>query len=137
MSQPTTKILYVDDDSDDCYFLGLSLSETGTNADLVCASDGQAAVDYLNSISSSDLPGLIILDLNMPKWDGRQTLNYLKHEPRLANIPVVILSTSESKNDREAGKVLGASSYYKKPYHFAGYKEIITSLKPLLIFNEA
>jgi CheY-like chemotaxis protein len=127
----TSKILYVDDDSDDCYFLGLSLSETGTKADLVCATNGEEAISYLNS-HSSDLPSLIILDLNMPKWDGRQTLNYIKKQPHLSTIPVIILSTSENEIDQETCTRLGATSYFKKPFHYEGYKQIISSFMPLL-----
>jgi CheY-like chemotaxis protein len=122
-----TKILYVDDDVDDRYFMSLSLTETGTNADLICASNGEDAIQYLNSTKVSDLPSLIILDLNMPKWDGRKTLNYLKKQPHLANIPVVILTTSNSNSDRESCALLGASSYYTKPYRFDDYKQIISS----------
>ncbi|MGZ3839730.1 MAG: response regulator [Flavisolibacter sp.] len=128
----TSKILYVDDDSDDCYFLGLSLSEAGTNTNLICATDAQEAISFLDAAEPSELPALIILDLNMPKWDGRKTLNYIKKQPHLAKIPVVILSTSENKTDKDACALLGASSYFRKPYHFAGYKEIINSFMPLL-----
>jgi len=131
LPQPT-KILYVDDDVDDRYFMSLSLTETGTNADLICASNGEDAIQYLNSIKASDLPSLIILDLNMPKWDGRKTLNYLKKQPHLAEIPVVILSTSNSNNDRESCALLGASSYYTKPYRFDDYKQIINSFGSFL-----
>lgn len=133
MSQPaTSKILYIDDDSDDCYFLSHSLAEAGTNADLICSTDAEEAISYLNSAAPGDLPSLIILDLNMPKWDGRKTLSYLKMQPHLSGIPVVILSTSENKTDKDACAILGASSYLKKPYHFEGYKEIINSFMPLL-----
>jgi CheY-like chemotaxis protein len=132
MNQPTpSKILYVDDDSDDCYLLSLSLSESGTAADLVCATNGEEAINYLNA-HLSDPPSLIVLDLNMPKWDGRQTLSYIKKQPHLSVIPVVILSTSESKTDQEACVRLGATSYFKKPYHFDGYKQIISSFMLLL-----
>lgn len=127
-----TKILYVDDDVDDRYFMSLSLTETGTNADLICASNGEDAIQYLNSTKVSDLPSLIILDLNMPKWDGRKTLNYLKKQPHLANIPVVILTTSNSTTDRESCALLGASSYYTKPYRFDDYKQIINSFGSFL-----
>jgi CheY-like chemotaxis protein len=127
-----TKILYVDDDVDDRYFMSLSLTETGTNADLICASNGEDAIQYLNSTKVSDLPSLIILDLNMPKWDGRKTLNYLKKQPHLANIPVVILTTSNSNTDRESCALLGASSYYTKPYRFDDYKQIISSFGSFL-----
>lgn len=128
----TSKILYIDDDSDDCYFLGLSLSESGTNTNLICANDAQEAISYLNNTDVAELPSLIILDLNMPRWDGRKTLNYIKKQPHLAKIPVIILSTSENKTDKDACALLGASSYFKKPYHFDGYKEIINSFMPLL-----
>jgi CheY-like chemotaxis protein len=120
-------ILYVDDDSDDCIFLKTSLEDQGNRADLVCASDGEEAVSYLNSVAPSSLPSLIVLDLNMPRWDGRRTLSYLKSQPHLAGIPVVILSTSENKNEQEACKQLGAVSCLKKPYHFDGYKSIVAN----------
>ncbi|MGN6399519.1 MAG: response regulator [Flavisolibacter sp.] len=133
MSQTTTsKILYIDDDSDDCFFLSHSLSESGTNANLVCATDAEEAINYLNTAAPSDLPSLIILDLNMPKWDGRRTLMHLKMQPHLSGIPVIILSTSENKKDKDACALLGALSYFKKPFHVDGYKEIINSFIPLL-----
>ena len=118
-------ILYIDDDSDDCLFLKTSLEDAGNTAKLICASNGEEAVKYLNSIGSASLPNLIVLDLNMPRWDGRQTLHYLKSQPHLADIPVVVLSTSESKQDKEACAQLGAASYFKKPFHYDGYKNII------------
>ena len=98
----TTKsvILYVDDDSDDCIFLKTSIEDAGNRADVVCAADGEEAVRYLNSISLESLPSLIVLDLNMPRWDGKKTLEYLKSNPQLAGIPVVILSTSDIENER-------------------------------------
>ena len=132
MSSTTSRILYVDDDSDDRYFLGLSLSETCSSVKLVCASNGEEALSYLNSIDRSDLPSLIVLDLNMPKWDGRKTLSHIKKQPDLADIPIVIFSTSESKLDQEACKRLGATSYFKKPFHYEGYKQIIKSFLLLL-----
>ena len=118
-------ILYVDDDSDDCIFLQASLEDAGSNAKLICSSDGEEAVKYLNSIPAASLPSLIVLDLNMPRWDGRRTLSYLKSQPHLAEIPVIILSTSEDKKEREACVQLGAASYLKKPYRYDDYKHIV------------
>jgi CheY-like chemotaxis protein len=125
MTNTTNKsiILYVDDDSDDCIFLKTSIEDAGSKADVVCASDGEEAVKYLNSVPSESLPSLIVLDLNMPRWDGKKTLAYLKSNPQLANIPVVILSTSE--REKERCQQMGAVSYYIKPHHFIGYREII------------
>jgi CheY-like chemotaxis protein len=126
------KILYVDDDSDDCIFLSESLAAANTPTDLVFASGGEEAIKYLNSISQDALPSLIILDLNMPKWDGRQTLCYIKAHPSLSGIPVVILSTSDNKSDQEVCTRLGAISYLQKPYYFEGYKDIVNNCLPLM-----
>jgi CheY-like chemotaxis protein len=128
----TSKILYVDDDHDDVFFLRESLSCFSSGAALVCSSNGEDAVEYLNSVPESELPDLIILDLNMPRWDGRQTLHYLKAHARFASIPVIILSTSENKTDMEACKKLGALSYLQKPNHFDGYREVVHSFLPFL-----
>lgn len=127
MTNAKSTILYVDDDSDDCIFLRTSLEDAGSKADLVCANNGEEAVSYLNSISPAALPSLIVLDLNMPRWDGRRTLSYLKSQPHLATIPVVILSTSENKKEQEACEQLGAVSYLQKPFHFDGYKGIVAN----------
>jgi CheY-like chemotaxis protein len=124
-SNPT--ILYIDDDSDDCFILRTSLEDSGNETNLICANDGEEAVRYLTSISPSSLPHLIVLDLNMPRWDGKRTLTYLKSNPQLASIPVVVLSTSENKAEKEDCAKLGAASYFKKPYHFDDYKNIIAN----------
>lgn len=118
-------ILYIDDDTDDCLILQSSLEDAGNTSKLICANDGEEAVRLLNSSAPDSLPSLIVLDLNMPRWDGRRTLIYLKSQPHLAGIPVVILSTSESKAEKEACTQLGAASYFKKPFHYDGYKNII------------
>lgn len=118
-------ILYIDDDSDDCLILKSSLEDFGNGANLICSNDGEEAVQYLNSISPSLLPNLIVLDMNMPRWDGKQTLSYLKSQPNLAAIPVVVLSTSENKTDKDICAKLGAAFYLKKPYHYKDYKSIV------------
>jgi CheY-like chemotaxis protein len=126
------KILYVDDDSDDCNFLAESFAASDTSTDLVYAPGGEEAITYLNSISSEALPSLIILDLNMPKCDGRQTLSYIKAQPSFADIPVVILSTSNNKMDKDVCASLGAISYFQKPYYFDGYREIVNNCLPFI-----
>jgi len=120
-------ILYVDDDCDDCIFIKTSLEDAGNKADLICARDGEEAVNYLNSITPDFFPSLIVLDLNMPRWDGKRTLQYLKSQPHLAAIPVIILSTSGSIQEKDTCVKMGAASYQQKPHHFEGYSEIVTS----------
>lgn len=118
-------ILYIDDDSDDCLILKSSVEDFGNGANLICSNDGEEAVQYLNSISPASLPNLIVLDLNMPRWDGKRTLSYLKSQPKLAEIPVVVLSTSENKTDKDICTKLGAAFYLKKPYRYQDYKSIV------------
>ncbi|HUR30653.1 MAG TPA: response regulator [Saprospiraceae bacterium] len=132
ISASIPKVLYVDDDSDDCMMLGESFAATASSAHLVFASGGEEAIRYLHSMEENSLPTLIILDLNMPRWDGRQTLNYIKSDPQLAGIPVIILSTSGNKMDVEVCKKLGAASYLQKPVHYKGYHDIVRSIMPLL-----
>ena len=137
MNHPSTpKILYVDDDKDDLLFLSESFAATDSHPDLICAPGGEEAINYLNSIDPAALPSLIILDLNMPRWDGRKTLNYLKSSPRLSGIPVVILSTSVNSTDKDACARLGAASYLQKPYHESGYREVVNSCLPLMRIPE-
>jgi CheY-like chemotaxis protein len=124
------KILYADDDQDDLAFLKESFAKA--QASMVCTSDGEEAVNWLNSVDDEALPMLIILDLNMPRWDGRHTLKYLKSNLRFAQIPVVILSTSQNQEDKEECTRLGAVSYLEKPNHFNGYKEIVENCMPLI-----
>jgi len=136
VSQTTIpKVLYVDDDSDDCVFLSESFAAATTGTNLVCASGGEEAILYLNSINDNSLPSLIILDLNMPRWDGRQMLRYIKSNPNFSGIPVVILSTSENKADKEICARLGAASYLQKPVHYDGYKDIVKNCIPLMKGN--
>ena len=121
-------ILYVDDDDDDRYFLKLSLVENSKETELVCASDGEKAIDYLEQLEPKDYPYLIVLDMNMPKWDGVRTIHYLKTHPPLSSIPVVVLSTSSNTLEREQMIEMGARSWLVKPLKFSGYHEIVRRL---------
>ena len=128
-------ILYVDDDKDDLFFLKESFANS-VQASMISASDGEEAVQWLTNVPIQDLPALIILDLNMPKKDGRQTLEYLKSTPRFSKIPVVILSTSKNSVDKEICTNLGAVSYLEKPYHLNGYNEIVKNCISIINYNQ-
>jgi CheY-like chemotaxis protein len=130
-STDTSRILYADDDSDDRNFLSESLAANGFQAALVYANDGEEAIDYLKTANQQNsLPSLIVLDLNMPRRDGKETLSYLKANPQFAVIPVVILSSSGNKTDRDECVRLGAVSYFIKPDRYDDYAEIIRSFQP-------
>ena len=126
------RILYVDDDSDDCFFLDACLKENSKTTELVCAGNGEEAIEYLHSVEPSGLTALIVLDLNMPRLDGRQVLSYLKKQPGLSRIPVVMLSTSDNKIYKDECTKLGAARFLKKPFHFDGYRDIVNNFISLI-----
>lgn len=134
MSNATTcKILYADDDPDDCIFLSESVASGGLNADMVCVSNGEDAILYLQcSAVSNSLPSLIVLDLNMPRFNGIQTLQYLKSQPRFSSIPVMILSTSDNSHEQALCAGSGAVSCHTKPRHFNGYRTLVQSFVPYI-----
>jgi CheY-like chemotaxis protein len=128
----TSKILYADDDYDDHFFLRESISSSGLSAEIVYLTDGEQVICYLDELDTNALPSLIVLDLNMPKRNGKQTLEYLKRDDRYAAIPVIILSTSDNRLDKEYCTDKGAASYLVKPGHFSGYNDIVRTFIPYL-----
>ena len=126
MRTTSCKILYADDDSDDHFILNEFIQSGGINAEMVFADDGQEAIRYLEN--AEQLPALIILDLNMPRLDGRQTLSRIKKHPHFSGIPVVMLSTSENKAEQELCTREGAAFYFIKPRHHTGYRSLVQSL---------
>ena len=117
-------ILMADDDADDRLLAKDALTECRLANDLHFVEDGEELMDYLQrrgkyaQISQSPRPGLILLDLNMPKKDGREALREIKTDPELRKIPVVVLTTS--KADTDIGRIyeLGANSFISKPVTF-------------------
>lgn len=121
--------MYADDDGDDRFFLNESVLSNGLPAEMVCVGNGLEAISYIEH-SPEDLPSLIILDLNMPKMNGLETLTFLKAHPRYQAIPVIILSTSENKREMDFCTAHGALSYFVKPRHMAGYDTIVKAFMP-------
>jgi CheY-like chemotaxis protein len=110
-------ILYADDDLDDQAFLSEMLRKVNHNIKTRCFENGLELVQHLESLPAGALlPACIILDLNMPVWDGLQTLNVLKKHPQYAEIPVFIFSTSTSERDTHLAETIGAVAYVTKPY---------------------
>ena len=123
-----SKILYADDDSDDRFLLNESIASSGLHANLVYVTNGLEAISYMEK-TPDDPPSLVILDLNMPKMNGRETLHYLKTHPQYQNIPVIILSTSESQREMDACAAQGAASYFVKPHSARGYETIVNAFR--------
>jgi CheY-like chemotaxis protein len=111
------KILVVDDDVEDHLILQDYFSEAELVHSVGFRENGQQALRYLEGITEdSQLPHLIILDLNMPIMNGTQTLVHLKGTPRLRQIPIIIFSTSENETEKRKCLSLGAVDYMVKPH---------------------
>ncbi len=111
------KIFLADDDADDRLFFVDALSEISILTDVTLFEDGCALMTYLNG-ESPVLPSLLFLDLNMPMMNGEECLNDIRMEPKLANIPVIIYSTSLDPQQVENLRINGANRYLKKPENF-------------------
>ncbi|MGC9194751.1 MAG: response regulator [Syntrophobacteraceae bacterium] len=120
-----------DDDQEDCLLATEALSESGAQVNICFVEDGIELIEYLlDRARSRDerLPGLILLDLNMPRKDGREALAEIKAKPALKDIPIVILTTSEDARDIELTMEGGAESFLTKPDSFEEWVKIMKSL---------
>lgn len=126
-------IVLADDDPDDRLMAREALEESRVKNELVTVEDGEELMEYLRSDGryegrGSDLPGLILLDLNMPRMDGREALELIKQDPRLKRIPVVVLTTSKAEQDILQTYDLGVNSFITKPVTFEGLVSIMSDL---------
>jgi len=127
-------ILMADDDADDRLMAKEALTEAHLTNELRFVEDGEQLVDYLkrrgkfSSPSDSPRPGLILLDLNMPRKDGREALKEIKEDPELRRIPVVVLTTSKADEDVFRSYDLGVNSFIIKPVTFEGLVEVMRGL---------
>lgn len=127
-------ILMAEDDPDDRLLARQALKAERLANDLHIVEDGAELMDYLyrrgnySDPAAAPRPGLILLDLNMPKLDGREALAQIKADPGLRRIPVVILTTSKAEEDVCSSYDNGASSYITKPVSFEGLANVIQVL---------
>jgi CheY-like chemotaxis protein len=136
MHKPGTPItiLLADDDPDDRLMCQEALAESRLANELVTVSDGEELLEYLRrsgryaSGTPARRPGLILLDLNMPRKDGREALAEIKADPTLRSIPVVVLTTSKAEEDIYRSYDLGVNSFITKPVTFAALVDVMTAL---------
>jgi len=127
-------ILMADDDADDRQMTKEAFDESLVRNDLRFVENGEELLDYLNrrgkytDPKSSPRPGLILLDLNMPKKDGREALREIKDDPRFKSIRVVVMTTSNADEDINRTYDLSASSYITKPVTFEALLDVIRVL---------
>ena len=134
--QQRCAIVVADDDEGDRYLIQKAMEDSGVEGEVQFLEDGQVLVDRLNqdlatsaSSGTSTLPCLIILDLNMPRLDGRDVLKIVKTHPDLKRIPVVIMTNSRNPQDVESTYRDGANSFFTKPLDYTGLVALMTLLK--------
>jgi CheY-like chemotaxis protein len=119
-------VLLADDDPDDRMLVEEAFSEIDSSYDLRFVDDGEELMDYLRhegrflEDTAAPKPALILLDLNMPKKDGREAASEIKADPALRQIPIVVLTTSTSEEDVLHTYGVGVNSFVSKPVTFEG-----------------
>jgi CheY-like chemotaxis protein len=123
-------ILLADDDADDREMTRRALDRNHLVSDFHTVRDGEELLDYLHRRGDfappalAPRPGLILLDLNMPKKDGREALAEIKADPALRSIPVVVMTTSNAEQDIACTYDLGSNSFISKPVTLAGLVDV-------------
>ena len=134
LSKPIT-ILYADDDPEDRMLVKEAWEENRLANELHFVEDGEELVNYLRrrgkfeTLKGTPLPGMILLDLNMPKKDGREALQELKADRNLRLIPVIVLTTSKAEEDIYRTYDLGANSFIAKPVKFESLVALMKEIK--------
>ncbi len=123
-------ILYADDDPEDRMLVMDAWKESRVGNDLHVVEDGEQLMDYLYrrngyaALTDSPFPGMILLDLNMPKKDGREALKEIKADSTLRRIPIVVLTTSQAEEDIFRAYDLGVNSFIVKPVTFKSLVDV-------------
>ncbi|MDJ0609824.1 MAG: response regulator [Kiloniellales bacterium] len=135
MIRDSIGVLVAEDDPDDRLMIKEAFEEYCVSNPLTFVKDGEDLMDYLYRrgpyahLGDEPLPGIILLDLNMPKKDGHVALQEIKADPSLRRIPVVVLTTSRSEEDIVRSYGLGVSSFISKPVTFDGLCTVVKALR--------
>lgn len=120
-------LLHVEDDPDDALLIGRALERAGVTAAVRVVENGEQAIEYLlRGRKDKPLPGLILLDLNTPLMNGHEFLRWLRKQPGLCRIPVIVLTSSSAQTDIGAAYDAGTNAYLVKPL---GHTEMVEMLR--------
>jgi CheY-like chemotaxis protein len=123
-----TTILYVEDEEYDVLFMRRAFSKAASQHGLEIATDGQKAIDFLSDCTQPP-PGLVLLDLNLPLISGFEVLKWIRQQPSLRQLPVLIFSSSARPEDRSKATELGANEYIQKPGSALDFEMIVKDLE--------
>lgn len=128
------KILLVEDDADDVELFGYALDDSAVICQLSVIMQGDQVISFLET--QPVLPDVIVLDLNLPRVPGRELLSLLKANPRYQTIPVVILTTTSAREEREACLALGAEQFLTKPTGSREFDAVIAAIVGVAVAAE-
>ncbi|MCF2444047.1 response regulator [Dyadobacter sp. CY345] len=120
-------IYIVDDDIDDMLLISEAVNSTDKHIKIVSCENGVELIEKIE-LASSEQPSLILLDMNMPKMNGIETLEYIRSNPAFDHIPVVMLSTTDNLNLIESAYKAGVNTFYTKPVNYQDLKSIACEL---------
>ena len=133
MRQPT--VLYVEDEEFDAMFMRRAFERTGLDGSLNVVADGQQAIDYLGGKGvygdrrEHPLPAVILLDLKLPLVSGFEVLAWLREQPGLKTLPVVVFSSSDQPEDKAMSSELGANDFVQKPSSALEFPKVVERLR--------
>lgn len=126
-------ILIAEDDMDDRFLLQAAFVETGDHEELVFVDNGVKVIEYLDTLAEKGedavYPEIIIMDLNMPKKNGKEVLVELKQHPIYKKIPVIIYTTTRNEIEVKTCYELGANTYIVKPVSFESMREVVSTIR--------
>lgn len=128
-------ILLVEDAEADVWLVREALDHCGLEFELVVLDDGEKAIDFVNRADHDQtisVPNLVLLDLNLPKWSGWQVLRHLRRSSRVGDLPVVVLTSSDSPNDKAAAVELKATAYFRKASNLDDFMKLGLLVRELL-----
>jgi CheY-like chemotaxis protein len=131
-------ILIAEDNKSDVFLIRQALRESGIDAQIHAADDGEKTVRFLEHADADETapcPDLILLDINMPRYKGGDILRRLRASRRCANAIVLIVTSSDSQHDRDEMDALGADGYFRKPSEFAEFMKLGHLVRELLTRN--
>jgi len=133
-TRPDHTILLVENDPDDVFFFRQALREANLNVRMWVACDGQEAIDYLDrqgafaELTGNSCPSLVLLDLRIPNKNGFEVLAWVRQQPELKRLVVVVLTSSTQREDIDRAYYLGANAYLVKPANFKSMVDLVKSI---------
>ena len=135
MSQGWPTVFLVEDNPADVFFVRTALKSEGLDSDVLVAQDGEKAIAFVEAADTdpeAPCPQVILLDLNLPCMNGMEVLRRVKKSARFADVPVIIVTSSDAATDRAEAASLGANAYFLKPQNLDEYMKLGSVVKEVL-----